>query len=113
MYSRITCMMAISFFSPLSTNVSTSFLNCLRVSAIIAFNTIMALAQLADEPTARNSNLLPVNANERSCYGPYYPAAIRGCFYEYLFSTCFRLSHPFSEILFLLFHSVLWKDIHR
>src|SRR5688572_17867580 len=52
MYSRITCMMAISFFSPLSTSVSTSFLNCLSVSAIIAFNTVMALAQWADEPTA-------------------------------------------------------------
>jgi len=29
---------------------------------MIVFNVVMALAQLAEEPTARNSNLLPVKA---------------------------------------------------
>ena len=29
---------------------------------MIVFNAIMALAQFAEEPTARNSNLFPVNA---------------------------------------------------
>ena len=35
-------------------------INCL---ATIEFKVVIALAQLADEPTARNSNLFPVKAN--------------------------------------------------
>src|SRR5260221_311376 len=58
----MTCMMAISFLSPFSMRASTSFLNFFSVSARIELTAIMALAQLALEPTARNSNLLPVKA---------------------------------------------------
>ena len=63
MYWRITCMIAISFFSPLSIRASTSFLKFFRVSVTMVLSTVMALAQLAEDPTARNSNLFPVNAN--------------------------------------------------
>ena len=56
-------MMAISFLSPFSTRPSTSDLNFFSVSAMMVFNTVIEIAQLAEEPTALNSNLLPVNAN--------------------------------------------------
>ncbi len=56
-------MMAISFFSPFSIRPSTSDLKFFSVSAMMVFSTIIELEQLAEEPTARNSNLLPVNAN--------------------------------------------------
>ena len=55
-------MIAISFLSPFSISVSTSDLNCLSVSATMVFNTVIEIAQLAEEPTALNSNLFPVNA---------------------------------------------------
>src|SRR5690606_7290029 len=37
--------------------------NLINWSATIAFKTVMELAQLDEDPTALNSNLLPVNAN--------------------------------------------------
>ena len=55
--------MALSFGLPLAIFSSTSVLNSFSWSAIIVFKTISAEAQFADEPTARNSNLLPVKAN--------------------------------------------------
>lgn len=45
-----------------SISESTSSLNFLSCSETITFKTVMALAQLADDPTALNSNLLPVKA---------------------------------------------------
>ena len=42
---------------------STSFLKVRNCSAIAAFSAVIAEAQFAEDPTARNSNLLPVNAN--------------------------------------------------
>ena len=54
--------MAISFLSPFSINASTSSLNCFSVSAMMVLRTVIEIAQLAEEPTALNSNLLPVNA---------------------------------------------------
>jgi hypothetical protein len=55
--------MAISFLSPFYICASTSDLNFLNVSAMIVFSVVIAFAQFAEEPTARNSNLFPVNAN--------------------------------------------------
>ena len=55
-------MIAISFFSPFSINASTSDLNCFKVAAMIVLSTVIGLAQFAEDPTARNSNLFPVNA---------------------------------------------------
>ena len=57
------CMIATSFFSPFSIRRSTSALNFFKVSAMIVFKTVIGPAQFAEEPTARNSNLFPVNAN--------------------------------------------------
>ena len=55
--------MAEIFGSPFSISSSTSFLNSVNCSARAEFSAIMALAQLASEPTARNSKRLPVKAN--------------------------------------------------
>ena len=55
--------MAEIFGSPFSISSSTSFLNSVSCSATAVFRAIMALAQLASEPTARNSKRLPVKAN--------------------------------------------------
>src|SRR5690606_39392072 len=63
MYSRNTLKMASSFFKPsFSTNVSTSFLKSVSCLATIEFKVVIAFAQFAVEPTARNSNLFPVKA---------------------------------------------------
>ena len=43
--------------------LSTAILNKRNCLAIMVFKTIMAEPQLAEEPTARNSNLFPVKAN--------------------------------------------------
>ena len=51
------------FLSPFSISPSTSVFEILGVSAITVFRVVIGPAQLADEPTARNSNLLPVKAN--------------------------------------------------
>ena len=48
--------------SPFAMSASTRRLKSVRASATAVFNTICALAQLADEPTARNSKRLPVKA---------------------------------------------------
>ena len=61
-YPRITSRIAETFGSPFSIRASTSFLNFISCSATAEFNAIMALAQLASEPTARNSNRFPVKA---------------------------------------------------
>ena len=55
--------MANSFFTPFSRMVSTSLRNLINWSATIVFKTVIGAAELADEPTARNSNLFPVKAN--------------------------------------------------
>ena len=54
--------MAEIFGSPFSISLSTSFLNFANWSATAVLRAIMALAQLASEPTARNSKRLPVKA---------------------------------------------------
>ena len=48
---------------PASILASTFCLNSASSCAIAALSTIIASAQLSEEPTARNSNRLPVNAN--------------------------------------------------
>ena len=48
---------------PPSIFASTFFLNAVSSLAIAVLSTIIASAQLSDEPTARNSNRLPVKAN--------------------------------------------------
>ena len=53
---------ASSFFIPPAINRSTSALKTVSWSATIKFKMVIACAQVAEEPTARNSNLLPVNA---------------------------------------------------
>ena len=74
MSSRSTSMMAWkvtlcfpsmnSAFSDTSViRLSTLFLKSTKASATAAFRAIIALAQLASEPTARNSKRLPVKAN--------------------------------------------------
>lgn len=62
MYWRITWIIAETLGSPFSINASTSFLNTVSCSATAAFKAIIALAQLASEPGARNSKRFPVNA---------------------------------------------------
>ena len=54
---------ALCLFSPFASSSSASFLNSLRLSATIELRTYVALAPFAEEPTARNSNRFPVNAN--------------------------------------------------
>ena len=54
---------ASSFPSPFSILASTVFLKSFSCFAIIVFKTIIAEPQFAEEPTALNSNLFPVNAN--------------------------------------------------
>ena len=61
-YFRITSRMAEILGSPFSICLSTSFLNRFNWSATAAFRAIIALAQLASDPTARNSKRFPVNA---------------------------------------------------
>ena len=64
MYSRRTLKIASSFLSFLDLiNLSTSDLNSISCLATIVFSTVMGMAQFWFDPTARNSNLLPVNAN--------------------------------------------------
>ena len=55
-------MMAISFLSPFAIKASTSSENLFKVSATMVFKIVIGNAQLAVEPTARNSNLFPVKA---------------------------------------------------
>ena len=62
MSSRSTSTMADNLFSPLAIRLSTRLLKEFRASAIAEFRAIMAEAQLAEDPGARNSNRLPVNA---------------------------------------------------
>src|SRR5690606_7489526 len=62
-YSLSTLNIASSFFRPfLSIKASTSTLKALSCLATIVFKIIIGLAQLALDPTALNSNLLPVKA---------------------------------------------------
>ena len=64
MYSLKTLKIASSFFKSFSRiKASTSFLKSFSCLATIVFKVVIALAQFADEPTALNSNLFPVNAN--------------------------------------------------
>ena len=58
----MTCIIAISFLSPFSIKASTSAANLFKVSATIVFRIVIGCPQFAVEPTARNSNLFPVNA---------------------------------------------------
>src|SRR5690606_9723143 len=62
MYFLTTLSNARSFFVPFLICLSTSLLNSINWAATIALSTVIGLAQLEAEPTARNSNLLPVNA---------------------------------------------------
>src|SRR5690606_13894725 len=62
-YLRITFSKARSFFVPFLICLSTSVLNSISWLATMALRTIIGNAEFAEEPTARNSNLLPVNAN--------------------------------------------------
>ena len=62
-YPRMISRMAETLGSPFSINASTSFLNFTNWFATAEFNAIMAEAQFASEPTARNSKRLPVKAN--------------------------------------------------
>ncbi len=62
-YSFKTLKMASSFFIFLFLiKASTSVLKSISCFATIALRTVIGFAQLAVEPTARNSNLLPVKA---------------------------------------------------
>ncbi len=60
--SRIISSMADVFSSPLAISPSTRFLKFVKASATAVLSTIMAEAQLASDPTARNSKRLPVKA---------------------------------------------------
>ena len=63
MYSLNTLKTASSFLRLLlSIKASTSTLNSFNCFATMVFNTVIGPAQFAEEPTALNSNLLPVNA---------------------------------------------------
>ena len=63
MYSLKTLNIASSFFKSFcSIKLSTSFLNSISCLATMEFKTVIGFAQLAVEPTALNSNLLPVKA---------------------------------------------------
>ena len=63
MSSRTTLRMAANLSSPSAMSLSTRALKSLSASATAVLSTIWALAQLALEPTARNSKRLPVKAN--------------------------------------------------
>ena len=62
-YSRMTLTMAFSFSCPEAIFSSTDNLNCFNWKATAELRAIIAEAQLAEEPTARNSKRFPVNAN--------------------------------------------------
>ena len=62
MSSRMTSIMALFWSSPLAISASTRCLKSVKASATAALSTIIALAQLASLPTARNSKRLPVKA---------------------------------------------------
>jgi len=62
MYFLITVNRAMSFLSPFLINLSTSALNLTNCSAMIAFKIVIGAEEFAEEPTALNSNLLPVKA---------------------------------------------------
>ena len=63
MSARISSRRAWRSSSPAARRESTADLNSMSCCATQALRAIIADAQLADEPTARNSNRLPVNAN--------------------------------------------------
>ena len=63
MYFLMTSKSARSLGSPLTMSRSTSDLKLSSCSATAALRASIAAPQLADEPTARNSNRLPVKAN--------------------------------------------------
>jgi hypothetical protein len=50
------------FFMPFSIMLSTSFLNFFKVSAMMVLTRDHCIGTVAEEPTARNSNLFPVKA---------------------------------------------------
>src|SRR5690554_3074780 len=62
MYFLNTLTIAIFFSFPLDISFSMSFFNSLRTSATITFKAVIGPATLPLEPTALNSNLLPVKA---------------------------------------------------
>src|SRR5690606_3016764 len=62
MYLRTTFNNARSFLVPFLICLSTSFLNSINCAATLAFNIVIGRAAFAEDPTARNSNLLPVKA---------------------------------------------------
>ena len=61
-YPRMISRIAETFGSPFSIRASTSFLNFANWSATAEFSAIIAEAQFASEPTARNSKRFPVKA---------------------------------------------------
>ena len=63
MSSRKISINALSNGVPFAVKESTLCLKFVSASATAVLRTISADAQFASEPTARNSNLLPVNAN--------------------------------------------------
>ena len=102
---RSTSRMAANVSLPSAIFASTSVLNVFNCSATAAFRASMAEAQLASEPTARNSKRLPVKAKGEvrlrsvlsisssgiramSSFMPCLPASIRSS--GSLFSRCSR-----------------------
>ena len=56
-------MRACTTEAPSATLLSTASLNLVSWLATMVFRTVIAEEQLAEDPTALNSNLFPVNAN--------------------------------------------------
>ncbi|MNE83701.1 hypothetical protein D3C80_1805390 [compost metagenome] len=85
--------MASSFFMSFSSiKVSTSFLKSINCFATIEFKVVIALAQFAVEPTALNSNLLPVKANGEVLFLSVLSNKTSG-----IFPTTFNLRSVFSS----------------
>ena len=95
-YFLITVNNARSLASPCSIRLSTSCLNIVNCSATVAFRANTAAAQLALEPTARNSNLfhlkrLPVKANGEVRLRSVLSSKISGIFPTPSFISFFAL----------------------
>ena len=97
MYFFNTWKIASSFSTFLVMSASTSFLNDTNCSAIMAFKTVIGPPQLADDPTALNSNLFPVNAKGDVLFLSVLSNKISGILPIFIFNAVFSSGLIFPE----------------
>ena len=104
-----TAMTAEDLTSPASSRASTYALNSLRLSATIELTTHTAVATFCDEPTARNSNLLPVKANGDVLFLSVLSGNISGIELTIFIDSCEEETDSLTSFMFI----IAWKTPYR